>query len=244
MKAVILAAGKSTRMKSLAHDRPKAMIELGKRRMLERILLAIAGAGIDEFIVVTGHFASLIEDHFGDGGGHGFTIKYVRQETPDGTGSAVHLTKAAVGGESILLTYGDIITSPENYPALVDTFTETRCDALLAVQHVDDPHRGAAIYVDESGHVERIVEKPPPGTSLTNWNNAGLYICSSRIYEYTAKLTPSPRGEYELTDALIAMIEDGLAVRAQPLTGYWGDVGTPEDVERIRSILEGEESRP
>jgi dTDP-glucose pyrophosphorylase len=239
MKAVILAAGRGTRMRELTADRPKHLLEVGKRRLLEHIVLAIAGAGIDEFVVVTGHFANLIEEHFGDGSRLGLRFRYLRQEQQDGTGTAVHLAREVVGEEPFLLSFGDILISPENYPLLTAEFRRRPCDGLLSLVEMEDPHRGAAVYVDGEMRVKRIVEKPPPGTSRTRWNNAGVFLFSPLLFEYTGKLRPSSRGEYELTQAIADMIADGRELRALPLRGFWGDIGTPEDLARFRELLGG-----
>ncbi|MFH1742128.1 MAG: nucleotidyltransferase family protein [bacterium] len=241
MKAVILAAGKGTRMRHLTADQPKPMVEVGKRRILEHILFTIRDSGIREFVVVTGYFANLIEDHFGDGGKFDMRITYVRQEKIDGTGNALHLTRDIVGNESFFMSFGDIITSIENYPHIIETYRRHPCTALLTLAEVDDPHQGAAVYVDESGRVTKIVEKPAKGTSTTSWNNAGIFVFDPIVFQYTAALTPSPRGEYELTQAIHRMLEEGREVRGFPLTGYWGDMGTPEDVEHMTKLLEASE---
>ncbi|HNT37095.1 MAG TPA: sugar phosphate nucleotidyltransferase, partial [bacterium] len=104
MKAVILAAGKGTRMKYLTADKPKPMVDVGKELILERILGTIRDAGICDFIVVTGYFGNIIEEHFKDGRDFGMNIRYVRQEVQDGTGSALHLTRDAVGDEPFYMS--------------------------------------------------------------------------------------------------------------------------------------------
>lgn len=235
--AVILAAGKGTRMKHLTADRPKPMVEVGKQHMLERIFVGMRGAGIRKFVVVTGYHANLIEETFGDGARLGIAIAYVRQEQQTGTASALLLCRRHVGDGPFLMSWGDILVEPHNYRRLVDAFAAHPCDALLTVNPVDDPYRGAAVYVTADGVVEKIVEKPPRGTSTTPWNNAGVFVLAPIAFEYAARLQPSPRGEYELPEAIRNMIDDGRLVRALPLEGYWGDIGTPEDVERMERIL-------
>ncbi len=237
MKAVILAAGRGTRMRHLTENQPKPMIDVGKQSILESILLAIRDAGVRDFVVVTGYFANLIEDHFGDGAAFGMRIEYVRQAVQDGTGSALHLVRDAVGDEDFFMSFGDIMTSLDNYPRMIRGFEETPGDMALSLKWVDDPSKGAAVYVDGMGRVSKIVEKPEPGTSTSHWNNAGLFVFTPVIFDYTAKLTKSARGEYELTEAIGRMVDDGLVVRAIELAGVWGDMGTPEDVEAMTRLL-------
>lgn len=242
MKAVVLAAGQGTRMGPISDSHPKAMVRVAGCPLLEWILGRIANAGVRDFVIVTGHLGRQIEDHFADGSGRGYRIVYVRQQERNGTGGALRLCREAVGEELFFMSFGDILATRGHYPRLVDSFREAPADALLTLHWVEDPYRGAAIYVDGTHRVLRIAEKPPQGTSTTHWNNGGLFIFTPRVFEYTARLTLSPRGEYELTEAIAAMIRDGLDVRGLPLEGSRCDLSTPEDVARMEAALLQEEA--
>jgi dTDP-glucose pyrophosphorylase len=85
--------------------------------------------------------------------------------------------------------------------------------------------------------VERIEEKPPKGTSTTNWNNSGIYVYPPIVFDYIDRIEQSARGEYELSNALRLMVEDGLEVRSHKIFGYWRDIGRPEDLEAINELL-------
>jgi dTDP-glucose pyrophosphorylase len=106
---------------------------------------------------------------------------------------------------------------------------------VVAVKAVDDPWQGAAVYEDH-GRVQRIIEKPAKGTSTTQWNSAGFYVLRPVIFDYLARLKPSPRNEYELTSAIEAMLADGLDLRTSPVQGNWRDVGRPEDLAAINAL--------
>ena len=120
---------------------------------------------------------------------------------------------------------------------MAERFAARPSDALLAVNRVDDPWRGAAVYVAEGGRVERIVEKPPRGTSTTQWNNAGIFVLDPVALDYAARLMPSSRREYELPQAIAAMVADGRRVFALPVLGFWSDVGTPADLRMAEESL-------
>jgi len=235
--AVILAAGRGTRMKGLTEDVPKPMLKVAGRPLLEHVLLTLRSAGIERFVMITGYRADRIESHFGDGAPLDVEIVYRRQEVRDGTARALLLARDAIGGRDFLLGWGDILAEPSNYPALLDAFARRRCDGVLAVNWVEDPCRGAAVYVDSADRIDRIVEKPPPGTATTHWNNAGIGVFRSALFEHAAAVKPSPRGEYEIPDAITAMLTAGLEVYAFPLQGFWSDVGTPEDLARVEALL-------
>jgi NDP-sugar pyrophosphorylase family protein len=235
--AVLLAAGRGTRMKSLTENTPKPMLPVAGRPILEHIVTALAASGIERFLVVTGYRGETIEQHFGDGRRFGVAIRYRPQEVQDGTARALLLGREATEGRPFLLGWGDILTSSENYPALLRTFANSGPDGLLSVNWVEDPYRGAAVYVDAKNQIERIVEKPPRGTATTHWNNAGLAVFTSLVFDYAARVPRSPRGEYEIPDAIANMIADGRRIEAFPLEGFWNDVGTPEDLQKVENLL-------
>ena len=134
------------------------------------------------------------------------------------------------------MTFGDILTPVETYKCLLAEFERSPCDALLLLNWTKDPYRGAAVYLDDAGQITRIVEKPPIGTSTTNWNQAGIFIFSPIIFGYTEKLTRSPRGEYELTQAVNDMLNDARNMRGCKKKGAWCDVGTPDDLAEAERI--------
>ena len=235
--AVILAAGRGTRMKGLTEDVPKPMLVVAGRPLLEHILVTLRSAGIERFAIITGYRAERIESHFGDGARLGVEIVYRRQEVRDGTARALLLARDAIGDRSFLLGWGDILAEPSNYPALLGAFEAKPSSGVLAVNWVDDPYRGAAVYVDADNRIERIIEKPPPKTADTHWNNAGIGVFRAALFDHCAAVKPSPRGEYEIPDALTSMLGAGLEVYAFPLSGFWSDVGTPEDLARAERLL-------
>jgi dTDP-glucose pyrophosphorylase len=136
-----------------------------------------------------------------------------------------------------MLSWGDIVVRADLYGELVDRFASAPCDVLLAVNPTDDPWRGAAISVDDDWRVTSLVEKPPRGTTQTRWNNAGIFVFTPLVLAYAERLTPSARGEYELPQAIAAMINDGRVVRAHAVGGFWSDLGTPEDLVAAEKAL-------
>src|SRR6266498_2430669 len=122
MKAVILAAGKGTRMKELTDELPKPMLQVHGKPILEHLLNGLLGAGIREVFIVTGYKAEALESHFGEGQKWGARIVYGRQLVQDGTGKAPELARDFVGSDNFLLTYGDILVKPETYPQMIGRF--------------------------------------------------------------------------------------------------------------------------
>ena len=224
-KAVILAAGRGTRMGELTREIPKPLIPLNGRPMLLHILDRIAAAGVEEVLLVTGYLAEQIEEV---ASGHGLRVSFRRQETVNGTAKAALLARQWVGVSPFLLTFGDILAEPEHYVGMRESFTGF--DGVLAARYVEDPYQGAAIYVDEERRVQRIIEKPERGTSTTHWNSAGIYVFSPIVFDELERVPLSARGEYEATSAITQMLDAGRALKMFALEGTWMDVGRPEDL--------------
>jgi NDP-sugar pyrophosphorylase family protein len=239
VKALILTAGRGTRLGALTDQCPKPLLDLAGEPIIERIIGSLRDAGVGEFVVVTGYLAEKMEAHLGDGSGMGVTIRFIRQENPQGTGEAVGLARDLLRDGPFVMTYGDIVISPENYGAILRDFEEIPCDLLLGLNWMDDPSAGGAVTIDDDHRVTGIIEKPAPGTSSTHWNSAGLMIMRPAIFDHTAALEPSARGELELTDAIHGMIDAGCKLRGFPLKGFWSDIGTPEDLEKTRGVFHG-----
>ena len=229
-KAVILAAGRGTRMKDLTAERPKPMLPVQGRPLLAHIVESAEEAGIEEILLVVGYKAELVREYFETHRPARARLSYVVQEKPDGTGSATLLGKEFAGGERVLLTFGDILARASTYRAILDL--AEGADGVLAVKEVDDPHRGAAVYV-EGDRITRIVEKPPEGTSTTRFVNAGIYCFGPAVFDELERIPLSARGEYELTDAINQLLAGGAHLRWHRIEGFWRDIGRPEDLGAV-----------
>lgn len=226
-RAVILAAGKGTRMGNITHQTPKPMLLIQGKPMLEHILEGLAASGIERFLVVVGYHHELIEQHFRD---WPLPIEFRRQEPLNGTGAAARLAKEFAADQPFLLTYADILCNPAEYTRCASVLQQhPAAAAVLAVKAVDDPWQGAAVY-EQDGRIRQIVEKPPKGASTTQWNSAGIYAFRPVLFGYLERIPPSARNEYELTSALDMMLADGLELCTSPIDGAWRDIGRPEDL--------------
>ena len=240
MKAVILAAGKGTRMKELTDAVPKPMLKVQGKPVLEHILGGLIVAGLREFCIITGWRAEVIESHFGDGERLGVKISYTRQVVQDGTGKAPELAKDFVGTDDFLLTYGDILVKPETYQQMLKRFGEGRFSGLLTVTAGEDVTKGGLNFFDDQFCLKRLIEKPGAAqldqlraegwlkAGQPVWYNAGIYIFRAVLFDFTAKLHKSPRGEYELTDAISAMAAAGHRIAGLEIKDRWVDVRDPE----------------
>ena len=230
-RAVILAAGRGTRMRELTNDVPKPMIEVRGKPVLQHIVQGLRDAGVRKFLIIVGYHAEAVRNFFGDGRSHNVAIEYATQTVQDGTGRVVNLARSFVGDSPFILSYGDILISPVNYNRVVNLPDD--CEAILTVTRGEDVSKGGAVFVNEQMELVDLREKTKPGEPTSPWYNAGLYAFRQSIFEFIAKLEPSPRGEYELTDAIRDLAHSGKKVKALELTGEWADVRDPEILARL-----------
>ena len=226
MKAVLLAAGEGTRMRPLTYRRPKPLVPVAGRPIIEHIVGGLASAGVDQICLVIGYLGEQIEERLGDGTRLGTELTYVWQEEYGGTGAALMLADEFIGKDHFVLGWGDIIIAPDNYRRMMQIWREEKPDAMLGVNCVDDPWEGAAVYV-ENHQVQRIIEKPDRGTSTTQYNNAGLFAFGPALLEALRGANVSERGELEVPSAIAALLDAGHAIRAFEIEGYWSDVARP-----------------
>ena len=230
-KAGPLAAGRGTRMRELTAALPKPMIKVRNKPILLHILEGLQTAGIKNFLVVVGYQADAVREYFGDGTCFGLEIKYATQIVQDGTGRVVDLARDFAGDSPFILSYGDILVDPRNYKAMAD-LPET-VEAIISVKRNEDVSQGGAVFLNDQMNLIDLREKPKPGEPTSPWYNAGLYAFRPSIFDFTAKLERSPRGEYELTDAIRDLARSGKTVKALELTGEWADVRDPEILARL-----------
>jgi len=230
-KAVVLAAGRGTRMRDLTNELPKPMIAVRGKPILQHIVEGLRGAGVKRVLVVVGYRADVVRQALGAGSGLGVGIEYVTQEVQDGTGKVVELARDFVGRDPFVLVYGDIIVDPANYQRLVRL--EPDAEAIVSVKQNEDVSKGGAVFLNEQFELIDLREKPQPGEPISPWYNAGLYAFRPSIFDFTARLERSPRGEFELTDAIRALAQSGKKVRALELSGDWFDVRDPEVLAQL-----------
>ncbi len=234
-RAVLLAAGRGTRMRELTNEIPKPMIEVRGKPVLQHIVEGLRDAAVRKFLIIVGYHAETVRNFFGDGRRHDVTIQYATQTVQDGTGRVVNLARDFTGGSPFVLSYGDILISPVNYERIVDLPDDV--EAIITVTRGEDVSKGGAVFVNEQMELVDLREKPKPGEPTSPWYNAGLYAFRPSLFEFIEKLKPSPRGEYELTDAIRDLAHSGKKVHALELTGEWADVRDPEILGKLNSKL-------
>lgn len=229
--AVLLAAGRGTRMRDLTADLPKPMIEVRGKPVLQHIVEGLRGAGVREFLIIVGYRADAVRDHFGEGARYNIDIQYETQVVQDGTGRVINLARQFTENLPFVLSYGDILVDPRSYKSIVDLDDDV--EAIISVKRDEDVSKGGAVFLNKQMELLDLREKPKPGEKTSPWYNAGLYAFRPSIFDFAAKLQPSPRGEYELTDAIRELAQSGKKVKALELTGEWADVRDPEILAKL-----------
>ncbi len=252
-KCVILTAGKGTRLQPYTYYAPKPLLKLHGKPILEFIIDGIViHTPIREFLMIIGYKGEMIqkwcnEYYFRKMKAKGIPISFtfIEQKEINGTGGATLLAEHWTGSENFMEVYGDILVYQPIYGELYKKFASQfensehldKFNAKYAFvgNYTTDPSSGAAIYVDGSGMVTEMIEKPPKTAPPTNFNNAGLYIFTPRIFDELKKTGLSPRGEIELTAPIIEQIRN----RNPPLfigmkkEEFWCDVGTKAVFEAL-----------
>lgn len=240
MKAVILAAGKGKRLMPITSSRPKPMIPLAGKPILEYTILGLKDAGINEILVIVGYKKEAIREYFGNGQGK-FDVKidYIAQEELLGTANAVNYAKNFVKDEPFLLTYGDLMIEPKIFKDILEKFKETKIEVLMSLLEVNNPQDYGIITLKSDGFVEKITEKPLPELNLGNLANAGIYIFDPLIFKAIEKTEKSIRGEYELTDSLEILIHqlNGNILGYIIKDHFWSDIGLPWQLFESNSFV-------
>jgi dTDP-glucose pyrophosphorylase len=209
------------------------MLEVQGKPILQHIVEGLRDAGVQRVLIIVGYREDVVRGHFGDGANLGVDIEYTTQVVQDGTGRVVELAKDFTGNAPFLLSYGDILIEPINYRRLVNLGD---AEAIISVKHnPGEIAKGGAVFVNEKFEMTDLREKPGPGEPTSPWYNAGVYTFRPSIFEFTARLEKSPRGEYELTDAIRSLALSGRIVQAFELAGDWADVRDPEVLAQLNA---------
>ena len=229
MQAIILVAGEGARMRPLTYTRPKVMLPLANKPLLEHLLVNLRGAGISEFIFVVGYCQEAVRSYFGGGEAWDVHIDYVVQEAQLGSGHALQVARGLVR-ESFLLVNGDAIVGQEDIRRIMDK-------GLLgmSIAEVENTH-GLGVVEIEGDRVVRIHEKV--ADSPTKLANAGVYFLTSDIFDILPRLKESPRGEYEIVDLLQLLIDQGRIVTHETIS-FWLHLSYPWELLSANELMVG-----
>jgi glucose-1-phosphate thymidylyltransferase len=235
MKALILAGGKGTRLRPITFSMAKQLVPVANKPVIEYGIESIREAGITEFGIIVTETGGPIEEACGDGSRWDAKFTYIAQPDPLGLAHAVKTAQPFLGNDDFIMYLGDNLIK-SSVSGLIQEFKNHAANATILLTHVPNPWEFGVAEMTE-GHVTRLEEKPKePKSDLAL---VGVYLFDKRIHDMIAKLQPSKRGEYEITDAIQSLIDNGLTVRSHIVEGWWKDTGTVEAMlDANRLILE------
>ena len=235
MKGLVLSGGAGTRLRPITHTSAKQLVPVANKPVLFYGLEAMRAAGIDDVGIVVGETRAEIEAAVGDGSRFGLNVTYIPQEAPLGLAHAVLVAEDFLRDEPFVMYLGDNLLK-EGIAPFVAAFRTGGPDALILLQKVADPRSYGIAELDGAGKVARLVEKPAePRSDLAL---VGVYLFTPAVFASVKAITPSARGELEITDAIQHMIDRGLRVEPHIVTGWWKDTGKLDDMlEANRLIL-------
>jgi glucose-1-phosphate thymidylyltransferase len=237
VKALILAAGKGTRLKPLTNTVPKHLLPVGNQPILFHVLDYIKETGIKDIgIVVSPDSSSYIEEAIGTGSEWRGKITFVVQPKPLGLAHAVKVAQSFLGDSPFLMLLGDNLIQ-EGVKDFLGEFHASNSDASILLKEVTDPKAFGVAELDSSGRVVYLVEKPKKPKS--NLAIIGVYLFTAEIHKAIAQIKPSWRGELEITDAIQKLLEMGKRIRSHLLRGWWLDIASNEGlIEANRVVLD------
>ena len=239
MKGLVLAGGKGTRLRPITYTSAKQLVPVANKPVLFYGIEAIVAAGIQDIGVIVGDTKDEIMAALGDGSRFGARLTYIPQEAPLGLAHAVLTAADFVRGEPFVMYLGDNVLMG-GIRRFVESFERERPDAQIFLARVPEPeHFGVAVLDGE--RVVRLVEKPKE--HLSDLALVGVYLFDDSILEAAETLEPSWRNEYEITEAIQWLIDQGRVVRAEMVDGYWKDTGRPEDLLEANRMMLGELTR-
>ncbi|HLC90853.1 MAG TPA: sugar phosphate nucleotidyltransferase [Candidatus Nanoarchaeia archaeon] len=226
MKAVILAAGKGTRMLPLTKSIPKVLVKINGKPFLYYVIKTLQNAGFDDVVLIVGYKQEKIKEFLSE---YHFSAKLIEQKEQLGTGHAIALAKGFVGKDNFLVYYGDSLFSVADLQlfCIDDDLT------YMAGKEVSDWKKYGILQVKD-GYLQKTVEKPSSFVGNVAW--PGFFKSTPLLFKKLSNIGVSPRGEIEVTDAINLLAQEK-KVKVLPLQDYWLDLSSPEDIPKIEKFL-------
>ncbi len=235
MKAVVMAGGFGTRIQPLTHSRPKPMLPIVNRPMMEHTMMTLKELGITEFIVLLYFKPDIIKDYFGDGSAFGINITYVLPDDDYGTAGAVKLAEEHIGDDNFIIISGDLVTDFD-FKKIFEYHKQKESKLTITLTSVENPLEFGVVIANEEGRIEKFLEKPSWGEVFSDTINTGIYVIEPEILSYIPK-----HENFDFAkDLFPRLMREGIPLMAGTAEGYWRDVGNPESYRDVYDdILSG-----
>jgi glucose-1-phosphate thymidylyltransferase len=235
MKGLILSGGKGTRLYPITYTRAKQLVPVANKPVLFRVIEAIHDAGIDDIGIVVGDTAAEIKEAVGTGRRWGIKITYIQQDQPLGLAHAVKVSQGFLGNDRFVMFLGDNVIEG-GISGLIREFEDSDYNCQIVLTPVDDPSRyGVAELDPDSRRIIRLVEKPrnPPSDLVL----VGIYMFDETVWDAVEAITPSWRGELEITDAIQYLVDNSYNVHPYIHRGWWIDTGEPGEMLEANDLV-------
>ena len=226
MLAVVMAGGEGRRLHPLTLNRPKPMVPVLDKPILEYTVRLLRRSGFRRIVMTLHYLSDRVIQYFGDGGGLGVEVSYSVEEKPLGTAGGV---KAAVGGDERILVWSGDVLSTFDIKDMIRQHKKSGAIVTMAATYVDDPTRFGMILADQSGKINGFVEKPSREKIVSNLINCGVYVLEPEVL----KLIPDEKF-YDFSRHLFPrLLKDGFSLYAYVIDGFWSDIGTPSQYLKV-----------
>lgn len=237
LKAIILSAGEGSRMRPLTLTKPKTMLPVAGKPIIQYNIKSLRDNGITDILLIVRYKEEIVRNYFGDGSDFGVNISYKTQKDFLGTANAISYGEDFID-DSIIVLNGDIILDDEIIHEIIKKYNYLSPDTLMLLTEVEDPSAFGVVEI-ENGNIKNIVEKPKREEAPSNLVNAGIYIFNKDIFDKIRETEISERGEYEITDSVSLQIEDNKKVIGHKTSKDWIDVGRPWELIEVNEELIG-----
>lgn len=225
LEAIIMAGGRGERLLPLTSNKPKPMLDLGGKPIIEHNINRLISFGIEKIYISVNYLGQQIVDFFGDGSSKGISIEYIREDKPLGTAGALSLLRK-FNSEYLLLMNSDLFTDADFEDLYFQVINNNAELGVASVPYTVKVPYG--IFVEDAKNITELKEKPV----FTNYANAGIYI----LHKNLLNLIP-PNKFFDITDLMNLMIAQKRKLIHNPIVGYWIDIGQPQDYENAREIV-------
>jgi glucose-1-phosphate thymidylyltransferase len=235
MKGLILSGGKGTRLYPITYTKAKQLVPVANKPVLFRVIEAIHEAGIDDIGIVVGDTANEIKEAVGTGRRWGIKITYIHQDQPLGLAHAVKVSQDYLGDDKFVMFLGDNVIEG-GISQLIRQFEGSEYNSQIVLTPVDNPSSYGVAEIDpDARRIIRLVEKPrnPP----SNLAVVGIYMFDQHVWEAVHAITPSWRGELEITDAIQYLVDEGYNVHPYVHRGWWIDTGEPGEMLEANDLV-------
>jgi mannose-1-phosphate guanylyltransferase/phosphomannomutase len=229
MKAVVMAGGEGSRLRPLTLHRPKPLVPVVNKPVMQHILELLARHGIHEIVVTLHYMADAIEEYFGNGSDFGVHLQYTVEDTPLGTAGSVKKAQEKLGNEPFLIISGDALTDVD-LTALIRFHQQRHSMATLCLTRVESPLEYGVVITDRSGRIRRFLEKPEWSEVFSDTVNTGIYVLEPEVLDYM-----EPDRVYDWSgDIFPRMLKEKKPLFGHETPGYWCDIGSLYEYRRAQ----------